>query len=85
MWGRCRAGQSGARTAKGIKVSLWEVPAPLSWRLSLAGFKGLGEGRAYTNIVPSRGGHPRGGGGRHLLGGGWGRDVVRKKGERERE
>ena len=53
-----------ARTAERIKVSLREVLVPL-WGLPLAGLESLCERRAYADIVPSLGGHPRGGSGRH--------------------
>lgn len=70
---RSRAEQRGkdvARTSQGIKVSLWEGLVPLRWGLALASLEGLGEGRAYADVVSSCGGHPRGRGGRH-----WGRVV----------
>jgi hypothetical protein len=64
-----------ARTAERIKVSLREVLVPLR-RLSLAGLESLCERRAYADIVPSLGGHPRGGSGRHWC---WNVGVVGAK------
>jgi hypothetical protein len=65
-----------ARTSQGIKVSLWERLVPLRGGLALASLEGLGEGRAYADVVSSCGGHPRGGGGRH-----WGRRGGRDGGK----